>query len=113
MTWQTIETAPMDGTQILVWFRGRMHVAQYGPIWHPDNKHWFVRDPATGEEETSNIVQQITRPNIDGHPIAGAHEGPTHWYPLPPAPHADQRARAAQGGTDAAGSRQADKASLP
>jgi hypothetical protein len=90
MMWQPIDTAPKDGTPILVWFRGRMHVAEYGPIWHAHNKHWFVRDPATDQEETSTMVKQITRTNIDGRPISGTHEGPTHWAALPSsAPHAD------------------------
>jgi hypothetical protein len=84
--WQDISTAPKDGTPVLVWFRGRQHVAEYAPIWHEDNKHWCVRDPATGQEDKSNIVHEIDPPSIDGKPIPGTFSGPTHWMPLPAGP---------------------------
>lgn len=86
MTWQPIESAPKDGTEVLVWFRGRCVVAEFGAIWHPDNKHWYVRNAPTEQDDKSNIVQQIDPPTIDGRPIPGCWIGPTHWMPLPDPP---------------------------
>lgn len=85
--WQDISTAPKDGTEILVWFRGRRHVAEYGPIFHPDNKHWYVREPSTDEREKSNTVHQIDPPTVDGNPIPGCWLGPSLWMPLPEPPN--------------------------
>jgi hypothetical protein len=81
--WQPIETAPKDGTPVLVWFRGRPHVAEYGEIFVKGNEHWMVRDPATGQEDRAFIVHQIDPPMIDGKPYPGMWIGPTHWMPLP------------------------------
>jgi len=53
--WQDISTAPKDGTPILVWFRGQMHVAEFGAIWSPENMHWHVREPATGQDEKATV----------------------------------------------------------
>lgn len=85
--WQDISTAPKDGTRILVWFCGEMHVAAYQPVWHPDNLKWCVKYPADGAGESVNTVFDISQPVWpDGRPIPGGHLGPTHWMPLPPAP---------------------------
>ena len=85
-SWMPIETAPKDGTPVLVWFRGRQHVAEYSAIWSTENMHWCVRDPATDQSEIVHMVHQIDPPTIDGRPIAGTWLGPTHWMPLPVAP---------------------------
>lgn len=84
--WQPIETAPKDGTLVLVWFRGRMYVAEHVGIYHSDNKHWCVREPPTEEAETSRMVSTIDPPTIEGKSIPGIWSGPTHWMPLPAPP---------------------------
>lgn len=58
--WQPIETAPKDGTRVLVVEEGEYHVA------------WFVDAPGAGwvhAADDYNIVME-----------------PTHWQPLPPYP---------------------------
>lgn len=85
-TWRPIETAPKDGTRVLVWLCGEAHVAEYCAVWHPDNKRWCVREPANLRGEPSNVVKDISQVLIDGRPILGTHAGPTHWMPLPEPP---------------------------
>ncbi len=84
--WRTMDSAPRDGTPVLVWFRNRCHVAEYGPVLHPDNKCWFVREPATGVEEKACLVAVIDPPTMGGNPIPGTFSGPSHWQPLPAPP---------------------------
>lgn len=85
-TWRPIETAPKDGTPVLVMFRGLMVVAEFVPIWHADNKQWAVRIPPTQQEVRGTSVTQISPPSIDGKPYPGMWLGPTHWMPLPKPP---------------------------
>ena len=62
MTWQTIDRAPKDGTEVLVWDGpGEPFVA----FWHGKRSKWLwtVRD-LNGDEVLS----------------------PTHWQPLPAPP---------------------------
>jgi hypothetical protein len=68
MTWQPIETAPRDGTRILVW-----------PAWG-----------ATTQGSRAEIVLWTERPRggfrwemWSGHKIPC---DPTHWMPLPASP---------------------------
>jgi hypothetical protein len=68
--WQPIETAPKDGTQVLVWWRdfGTLRVASWSDEW----QQWifwfgFVAEPAA----------------IPCHELGKNH---THWMPLPPPP---------------------------
>lgn len=65
-SWQPIETAPKDGTWILIgWFllAGQYHIAY--AFWHSTIGAWCE----THEHFTTNPSQQ-----------------PTHWMPRPPAP---------------------------
>lgn len=67
--WQPIETAPKDGTAVLLWakdlrFPGRMCVAQYANY---DIEWWYVTDGKFGP-----------------WPLRGP--SPTHWMPLPEIP---------------------------
>jgi hypothetical protein len=64
--WQPIETAPRDGTRILVWWRGR-------------------------RSQTMVRISRCTQPH--GSPYVWVTDGtgrdtlePTHWMPLPPPP---------------------------
>lgn len=61
--WQPIETAPDDGCDILL---GGAYI----------NGHWDVQ-----------IGFWAAHRKPDGWPIVGEN-GPTHWMPLPPPPHA-------------------------
>lgn len=86
--WQKIDTAPKDGTRILVWFRGEMFVAFFGPVWHPENLKWLVPEPNTKADGDGRIVSDISEPVwSDGTKIPGGHDGPTLWHPLPDQPN--------------------------
>ncbi len=67
MTWQPIETAPKDGTPLLLFGRVAysQELAQYVGFWG----RW---DSAGGEFETWIC--------------SGPHWKPTHWMPLPDPP---------------------------
>jgi hypothetical protein len=87
--WRPIETAPTDGSFVLVWFRGEAHVARYSPIWHPDNLRWNVRHPQTGAANDMRVVTDIGVPMWGEEPLpveVAPHQGPTHWAPLPLSP---------------------------
>jgi hypothetical protein len=62
--WQPIESAPRDGTVVLVWTREGYHLASYftGRFggWVEKDAHYLLTEDTTGL--------------------------PTHWVPLPPAP---------------------------
>lgn len=57
MKWQTIETAPKDGTNVLVWDHNESFIAW----WDKRERTWWRRD-------------------------AIIHLYPTHWMPLPNPP---------------------------
>jgi hypothetical protein len=82
MTWQPIETAPKDGTKVLVLFNGEPHVAQYAPIWSPENKRWMVNHPRWRADD----MQMVSEIDPNEHQIAYGMKGPTHWMPLPEPP---------------------------
>lgn len=86
--WQTIDSAPLDGTPVLVVFRGEMHVASYSAVWHPDNLRWVVAEPLTGPASAYNhrCVHDIDITLYEGKPVIGGCEGPSHWMPLPAMP---------------------------
>lgn len=72
MTWQPIETAPRDGTWVLVYepreYEPRVHVAHWGtPEWHGGPSTW---------------VTMALGPNPDTYNADDA----SHWMPLPPPP---------------------------
>lgn len=83
--WQPMETAPTDGTPIVVWWEGDYHVARWGSLWHPDNMRWLVRSAERllpGQPRTVSELGPIT----NEFEIAAGHKGPSHWVPLPAAP---------------------------
>ena len=89
MTWQPIDTAPKDGTWILVWGG---ETDEYGE-WdkheevfmnRPVVAHWRLPDKWESEEGYWQFA------NYDGGyfgDFSKDHE-PTHWHPLPPLPEA-------------------------
>lgn len=82
MTWQPIETAPKDGTAVLVYGDGA-----------------FVGAPNTGVREWVQLTENYGRwfePNISAHESDDWLDGRTvysnltHWMPLPAPPLADR-----------------------
>lgn len=59
--WRPIETAPMDGTRVLLWW----------PYW--------ASHPIIGYRFSSDQWRSVAA-------LSGAGEGPTHWCPLPEPP---------------------------
>jgi len=74
LQWQPIETAPKDGTTILVWFR------QHGAM----TVCWGDRD----YNHTSEYAIWLVDDHKHGpYPVRGYSRGDdTHWMPLPPPP---------------------------
>jgi hypothetical protein len=82
--WQPIDTAPKDGTDILVWCG-----PSGDPLW--GIAHWSEAiDPAYFANDPEGAAK-----NRDGwmmwhqHDIH-THDWPTHWTPLPPPPSFEQ-----------------------
>jgi len=70
MGWRKIESAPKDGTYVLIWLRApfsRVEKARWCKFW----ENWQIDD-----EEFSETAEH--------HGIGS--EVPTHFMPLPPAP---------------------------
>ncbi len=77
--WQTMESAPRDGTPILVWRDG--HPIVRASVWR-------VRPKMLPDWET-HIIRDGMDPPFEGFPILtrlGDAKAPTHWHPLPPPP---------------------------
>ena len=73
MTWQTIDTAPKDGTVVLVF--ADQHIAMLGRIY----PHNSIHTAKWNGEAWIVAVYQDLGPSVSGPP--------THWMPLPPIPH--------------------------
>lgn len=76
MSWQPIETAPKDGTDILIYSKGNMAVVWWAREWDgeeiPESEQaWYVWD---GKDALYGARRDL--------------QNPTHWMPLPPAPGA-------------------------
>lgn len=65
-TWQPIETAPKDGTQILM---GK---------WHDGTLYWVGSGAIEGDEFWLDFIDDFFKPEF--------HQQPTHWMPLPALP---------------------------
>lgn len=88
-SWLPIETAPKDGSDIIVGFDSAsvwiVHVA-----WWRDLEDWMRDDPQWSEEDVgwwSYTNHSVTQEKLEGH------RTPTHWIPLPSLPN-DERIRA-------------------
>jgi hypothetical protein len=81
MMWQPIETAPKDGTRILVTnAKGDIDVGSYCEDWVTHTE--FVRKAKDGD------VYKTVRENI-GYWETNYAYCPTHWMPLPPPPEGE------------------------
>lgn len=80
-TWQPIETAPKDGTRVMLW-RGFISHGEWSEMiiaeWH--DGEWLWPDP---RENPSTHGEWTDYDLIDGY---GDASGPTHWMPLPTPP---------------------------
>lgn len=76
--WRTMESAPKDGTPVIVFREGRQYVAR----WHERWGTWGVSAAVIPSEPDSPFVD-IGRKAFGGLVFA---EGPTHWQPLPEPP---------------------------
>lgn len=83
MEWQPIESAPRDGTIILVADSLRVYAAGWAPAIHGEKHPWVLL-------ENLNLHQPVgccdreddARVEVN----AWAESAPTHWMPLPAAP---------------------------
>lgn len=79
--WQPIETAPKDGTRVMLW-RGFISHGSWSEMiiaeWH--DGEWLWPDP---RENPSTHGEWTDYDLIDGY---GDASGPTHWMPLPTPP---------------------------
>lgn len=88
--WRTIETAPKDGTRVVLW-RGFCSFGKWAEMvvaeWHEDAWCWpsDSDDPSTHAEWSEDAL-------LCGY---SSDRGFTHWMPLPDAP---APARVAEGG---------------
>lgn len=74
MEWQPIETAPKDGTAILLW--EQYSAAPFVGWWVPSCQEWTVSKEhvsAEGGWDGANVVDLLVAPI-------------THWMPLPKPP---------------------------
>jgi hypothetical protein len=68
MEWQPIETAPKDGTRIVLGNADTTWMAEYRPAWHRPANPWF------------SVML-----NMDHLPYEKRYGAPTHWLvPAPP-----------------------------
>lgn len=87
--WQKIETAPKDGTRVLVGSR-RVEQAGQPPVWRSTVAWWDDKFRADGWDEENE--RQIWVPAwTDGTVASWGYEecaelSPTHWMPLPEPP---------------------------
>lgn len=72
MDWQPIDTAPKDGTQVLLYERGRIDLGRYSKIRR------FDHDRVTLEFEGWSVSGVVS--------VLRHEPAPTHWMPLPPCP---------------------------
>jgi hypothetical protein len=81
MEWQPIETAPKDGTRVILW-RGFISFGEWPEMiiaqW--DDGAWRWPDP---RENPSTHGEWADYDLMDGYEDA---DSPTHWMPLPDPP---------------------------
>lgn len=80
--WQPIETAPMDGTEILGWREdcGIILIRFTAPIHFATDSELDVLD-----SESAECHDWFSADFIEGLRLDGS-EAPTHWMPLPEGP---------------------------
>jgi len=81
--WRTIESAPKDGTEVLVYRDGEYAVAVWrNPYFDTIEQAEWISLSAKGADGTRSCVRMEAR-----FPYEKVHFGtPTHWMPLPEPP---------------------------
>ena len=95
-TWQPIETAPKDGTRIMVYGRG-----VDGAVW--DTKvpmpllhgiaYWHYFETDRYIDAGDGLYKKVRTQDLAGWRIGYSWFTPTHWMPLPEPPSAEDVAR--------------------
>lgn len=80
--WQPIETAPKDGTKVLVFRDGKVLPAFWGELV----RGYFVWMMKAGPRDDDAVHCLGPEHDIDGNRDRFHHPGPTHWMPLPEPP---------------------------
>lgn len=93
--WQTIDSAPKDGTEIVVLACGY----EWGPCWDGDEKVWTAPKPHLAKWDPDGASWVDARGMFDGEIVGLAVTGlwlsaggwfqpneVTHWMPLPAPP---------------------------
>lgn len=88
MNWQPIETAPKDGTDVLVFFDCAtvpvVHIA-----WYRSREEWESSGQFCGGWDSLEEWEgwwSYTRGSVSQEKLEG-YSTPTHWMPLPEAPN--------------------------
>lgn len=74
--WQPIETAPKDGTDVIVMYMHCETQCVFNAFYASEEHHWEKRDVGWWSYEHS----EVSRIRLDGFMT------PTYWMPLPPVP---------------------------
>jgi hypothetical protein len=69
--WQTIDSAPKDGRDILIIRFGREAIPTFNVVWWDDSGRWGKKYP-----------WRFVESRVGGYNI----DFPTHWMPLPEPP---------------------------
>jgi hypothetical protein len=72
MNWQPIETAPKDGTQLLLW--EQYDAEPFIGYWHGRRDRWAASTTYYDTDGNACVVDRVCS------------DGVTHWMPLPPPP---------------------------
>jgi len=78
MEWQPIETAPKDGTRVLIADAKNVETGQWSPAYY-SGTGYFVDYDEGWDDDRYDAAQRFYRNGPQ----------PTHWMPLPAAPVAE------------------------
>lgn len=74
--WQPIETAPKDGTDVIVMYMHCETQCVFNAFYASEEYHWEKRDVGWWSYEHSEVSRILLNDFME----------PTHWMPLPPPP---------------------------
>lgn len=75
-TWQPIETAPKDGTHLLLWYPDYHRKVWVGHYYSTETfEHGKLKRKSEGWHNGADVMSMMRECK------------PTHWMPLPPAPN--------------------------
>jgi uncharacterized protein DUF551 len=100
--WQPIETAPKDGTDVLLWDGMGVALASYCAAMPESEFREQIADEPYDAEQYFEYLDEIDEGWTHYSPTSGDLEiiaSPTHWMPLPAPPAQGMEARRAETGT--------------